>query len=234
MKYETTVVLPTYNEKENIVKMIDEILKYLKDTVEIIVVDDNSPDKTWEIVQKLKNKQVKLIRRFKDKGVGAAINAGIKKASGKYVFWMDCDLSMPPRILPKMIKMLKEHDVVVGSRYAPGGKDARGFVRVITSRAINLLSNIILNFKVLDYDSGFVGARKKVINTVQFDPRGHGEYCIEFLYKATRKKYSVKEIGYVFTERKKGESKTAQYIYSVFLYGAHYVFRIFKIKFQKI
>ena len=230
-----SVVLPTYNEKDNIKEMVRQLFFYLKSNVEIIVSDDNSPDKTWKIVQDIskKDKRIKLIRRFKNKGVGPSIWDGIKKAKGKYIVWMDCDLTMPPSLVPKMISLLKNYDVAVGSRYAEGGKDDRGFIRVATSRLINLFANIMLNFKVLDYDSGFVAVRRNVIDDVKFNPQGHGEYCIEFLYKCTKKGYKVKETGYVFTERKLGESKTSQYIYSVFFYGINYISRILKIRFSK-
>ena len=229
-----SVILPTYNEKDNIKEMIKQLLYYLKKDVEIIVSDDNSPDGTWKIVEDIskKNKQVKLIRRFKNKGVGPSIMDGIKKAKGRYIAWMDCDLTMPPSLLPKMVSLLKDYDVVVGSRYAKGGKDDRSFVRVATSRLINWFANIVLNFKIKDYDSGFVAAKSEVLKDVKFNPKGHGEYCIEFLYKCTRKGYKVKEIGYVFTERKLGESKTAQYVYSVFLYGINYIKRIIKVRFS--
>ncbi|HLC62416.1 MAG TPA: polyprenol monophosphomannose synthase [Candidatus Nanoarchaeia archaeon] len=225
-----SVVLPTYNENENIVKLIRSLLKYLGSNVELIVSDDNSPDMTWKIAQDLKLPQVKVIRRFKNKGLGPAIWDGIKVAKGRYIVWMDCDLTMPPSLVPRMIKLLKDYDVVVGSRYAKGGADKRSLVRVVTSYAINLLANLILNFKVRDYDSGFVAVRRDVFKNIDFEPKGHGEYCIEFLYKCTKRGYRIKEIGFVFTERKKGESKTAQYIYSVFWHGFKYVGRILKVR----
>jgi dolichol-phosphate mannosyltransferase len=227
-----SVILPTYNEKDNIKEMIKQLLFHLKNNAEIIVSDDNSPDGTWKIVQRLskKNKSIRLIRRFKNKGVGPSIMDGIKKSNGKYVAWMDCDLTMPPSLVPKMVSLLDDNDVVVGSRYAKGGKDNRSFIRVTTSRLINLFANIVLNFKVKDYDSGFVAARREVLDKVKFNPKGHGEYCIEFLYKCTRKGYKIKEVGYVFTERKLGESKTSQYVYSVFLYGINYIKRIINVR----
>ncbi len=229
-----SVILPTYNEKDNIREMIRQLFFYLKNNAEIIVSDDNSPDGTWKIVQGIakKNKRVKLIRRFKNKGVGPSIMDGIKKSRGKYIVWMDCDLTMPPSLVPKMVGLLKDYDVVVGSRYVKGGKDDRSFIRVLTSRLINWFANIVLNFKVKDYDSGFVAARREVTDNVTFNPKGHGEYCIEFLYKCTRKGYKIKEIGYVFTERKMGESKTSQYMYLVFVYGMHYIGRILKVRFN--
>lgn len=228
-----SVVLFTYNEKMNIREMLRQLFQYLKKyNVEIIVSDDNSPDGTWKIVDDISkiNKNVKLIRRFENKGIGPSLYDGLKKAQGKYIVWLDCDLTMPPSLVPKMIKLLKDYDVVVGSRYVNGGKDDRSFIRVITSLAINKFANLVLNFKVLDYDSGFVAVRKEVLNDVSFNPEGHGEYCIEFLYKCTRKNYKIKEIGYVFTERKIGGSKTSQYIYSVFLYGIKYIKRIIMVR----
>jgi dolichol-phosphate mannosyltransferase len=227
---EISVVLPTYNEKENIQEMIRQLIRYLGKNIEIIVSDDNSPDMTWKIVKDLKIAQVKVIRRFENKGLGPSIREGIKTARGKYVIWMDADVTMPPSLTPKMVSLLKDYDVVVGSRYVKGGKDNRSFVRVITSLAINFLANIILNFKVRDYDSGFIAARRKVLENINFQPTGHGEYCIEFLYKCTKKGYKIKEIGYEFTERKLGESKTARYIYLVALHGFKYIRRILKVR----
>lgn len=235
-KVAVSVVLPTYNEKDNIKEMIRQLLYHIKDSAEIIVSDDNSPDQTWKIVENIskKDKRVRLIRRFKNKGVGPSLWDGIKSAKGKYIVWMDCDLTMPPSLVPKMVNLLKDYDVVVGSRYVKGGKDDRSFVRVVTSRLINWFANIVLNFKIKDYDSGFVAVKREVFNDIKFNPEGHGEYCIEFLYKCTRKGYKVKEIGYVFTERVLGESKTSQYIYSVFLYGLKYVRMILKLRFSKL
>ena len=230
---DVSVVLPTYNEKQNIKEMIRQLLSNLKNyKVEIIVSDDNSPDGTWKIVQDIskKDKRIKLIRRFKNKGVGPSIWDGITESKGKYIVWMDCDLTMPASLVPKMIAQLKNYDVAVGSRYAKGGEDDRSLIRVITSRLINWFANIVLNFKIKDYDSGFVAVRREVFDEVKFNPRGHGEYCIEFLYKCTKKMFKIKEIGYVFTERVLGESKTSQYVYSVFVYGIRYVQRIIKVR----
>ena len=159
-----SVILPTYNESMNIDSMVDSIRKNVKNA-EIIVSDDNSPDKTWEIAKKIKN--VKVIRRLKNKGVGPSIWDGIKIAKGDIIVWMDADLTMPSELIPKMIKALDNYDIVVGSRYVRGGGDKRSFLRVLTSRMINLFANIILNFRVLDYDSGFVAVKKEVFKIYQ-------------------------------------------------------------------
>ena len=225
-----SVILPTFNESMNIAEMIRQILLHLKNA-EVIVVDDNSPDLTWKIVEDMKNPHVRVIRRIHEKGVGSAIYAGIRSAKGEIICWMDCDLTMPPSLLPAMIAQIGEYDVGVGSRYAPGGGDDRSFVRVITSRMINWLANLILDVKVLDYDSGFIVAKRKVLDNVPFNTAGHGEYCIEFLYKAGKRGYRIKEIGYVFREREKGESKTAKYLFNILIHGFKYVWRIIKIRF---
>ena len=104
-----SIVLPTYNEYENIGILIEQILKNVPDA-EIIVVDDDSPDKTWEAVQEIskEKKNVRLIRRTSDKGLVLSLRAGIAEANGDYIGWMDSDLGMPPSLLPEMVKALKD------------------------------------------------------------------------------------------------------------------------------
>jgi len=145
---------------------------------------------------------------------------------------MDCDLSMPPEVIPKLIKALGASDIAVGSRYVKGGKDKRNFTRRITSIMVNQLANLILDFKVLDYDSGFIAAKREVFDKVRFEPKGHGEYCIEFLYKAGKKGFKIKEVPFIFVNRIKGESKTSRYIYSIAIYGMKYVLKILKLRFH--
>lgn len=222
-----SVVLPTYNESSNITKLINKIHQSLASySKEIIVVDDNSPDKTWEIAKKIKGKDVKVIRRINNRGLVKSIRRGIDSSKGRYVVWMDADLSMPPQTIPKMVAQLEKYDIAVGSRYIKGGKDKRPFIRIMSSRLINLIANIILNFKVLDYDSGFVAARKDVLNKIKLKDAVYGEYCIEFLYKAGKKGYTIKEVPYSFIDRKAGTSKTAETLYNLGKYGLIYLKRI--------
>ena len=177
-------VFPTYNEKENIVDLINEVKKLKIKNYEIIVVDDNSPDKTWEIVKNLKDKNIRVIRRVNERGLASAISRGINEAKGDIITWMDCDMSMHPKYIPKLIKAIKNgYDIAIGSRYAKGGKDKRPLIRVITSKMINLFANIVLNFNVLDYDTGFVAAKKDVFKKVPLSTKGYGDYCIDLLYK---------------------------------------------------
>ena len=110
------------------------------------------------------------------------------------------------------------------------GNDERDLLRVLTSRAINLMANIILNFKIKDYDSGFVAAKKEVFDKVIFNPKGHREYCIEFLYGCTKKKLKVKEVGYICEERKKGTSKSNPSFFGFLKFGVQYAVRIIKLR----
>src|SRR3989344_8764924 len=117
-----SVILPTYNEAENIIKLIKEISNVIKHKKEIIVVDDNSPDGTSSIVKKFKTKNKKinlrLETRFRNRGLTNSIRRGIELAKGDIIVWLDCDFSMPPKVVPRLLeKIEKGYDIVVGSRF---------------------------------------------------------------------------------------------------------------------
>jgi dolichol-phosphate mannosyltransferase len=229
-----SIVFPTFNESSNIINLINLTNQALgKVTHEILVVDDDSPDKTWELAENLKDPHVRVIRRINEKKLVSAIQRGIDEAKGKYVVWMDADVSMHPSVIPSLIAQLPENDIAVGSRYTKGGKDARPLIRVVSSRFINLMANLILNFKVLDYDSGFVMAKKEVLNNIRLVDSGYGEYCIEFLYTAGKKGYKIKEVPYVFTDRRAGQSKTAGTLFNLAKYGWLYFKRIVQIRIKR-
>lgn len=226
-----SIILATYNEKENIQDTIGAILEHVRDPIEIIVVDDDSPDETWRLVEQMNDPHVKLIRRVQTKGLASAFNRGIIESSGEIVGWMDADMCMPPAMLPAMIEKLNEVDIVVGSRYAPGGVDDRTPLRVAASRLINGLATVVLGYGIRDYDSGFVVLRRSVFNKVSLIPTGYGAYFMEFLYVASRKGLKVYEMPYHFTDRAKGVSKSAPDIISFFRTGMGYVYRIFEARF---
>jgi len=223
-----TVVLPTFNEEENISEMVKQLNKHAKPK-EILVVDDNSKDRTAEFAKKA-GKNVRVIIRKKERGVGFAIKRGINEAEGDLIAWMDADLSMPPSLLPKLIKKLKNSDVVIASRYAEGGKDDRRFARWFTSRALNFVAQIVLGYGIKDYNTGYVLAKREVLQKIDFNAEGHGEYCIEFIYRACRAGFVVREVGFVFRDRAKGESKTMSSLFSYPLHGFRYLLRIFSIR----
>jgi dolichol-phosphate mannosyltransferase len=229
-----SIVLATYNERENILDTIHNIFENVKDPTEIIVVDDDSDDRTWELVEQLNDPRVKLIRRVATRGLASAFNRGIIESRGDVVGWMDADMCMPPSLLPVMIDKLKEYDIVVGSRYAPGGIDDRAFLRVASSRLINGLATLVLGFGIRDYDSGFVVLRRTVFNKVSIIPTGYGAYFMELLYTCRKKGLTVYEIPYVFRDRAKGVSKSAPSLYKFFRTGMQYVMRIFMARLRRI
>lgn len=229
-----SIVLATYNEKENILDTIGSIFANIKDSVEIIVVDDDSTDKTWKIVEDLNDSRVVVIRRVATRGLASAFNRGIIESRGEIVGWMDADMCMPPSLLPEMIQKLSEFDIVVGSRYAEGGIDDRAPLRVISSRLINGLAGLVLGYGIKDYDSGFVVLRRSVFDKVSIIPTGYGAYFMEFLYTCRKKGLTVYELPYVFRDRAKGISKSAPSILKFFRTGLQYVIRIFVARLRKI
>ena len=229
-----SIVLATYNERENILDTISSIFLNVKDPVEVIVVDDDSSDMTWQLVEELNDPRVKLIRRVETRGLASAFNRGVIESRGEVVGWMDADMCMPPSLLPEMIRKLDEYDIVVGSRYAPGGIDDRAFLRVASSRLINGLASTVLGYGIKDYDSGFVVLKRSVFDKVSIIPTGYGAYFMEFLYTCRKKGLTVYEIPYVFRDRAKGISKSAPSILKFFRTGMQYVMRIFTARLRKI
>ncbi len=222
-----SIVLATFNERENIVDTIESIFQNLGDSAEVIVVDDDSPDETWHLVEDLRHPRVKLIRRVGTRGLASAFNRGILETRGAVVGWMDADMCMPPAMLPGMIALLEQYDVVVGSRYAPGGVDDRARLRVLASRLINGLATLVLGYGIRDYDSGFVVLKRSVFDRVSLIPTGYGAYFMEFLYNCRRKGLTVHEVPYTFRDRQKGISKSAPSLWRFFSTGLQYVTRIF-------
>ncbi len=229
-----SVILATYDERENIVDTIENIFRCLPDPIEVIVVDDDSPDQTWQLVEEFDDSRVKLIRRVDTKGLASAFNRGIIESRGDIVGWMDADMCMPPRLLPVMIEKLKEHDIVIGSRYTQGGKDDRALLRVYASRLINWFAGLVLGYGIKDYDSGFVVLRRTVFNKVSIIPTGYGAYFMEFLYTCRKKGLTVYEVPYVFRDRAKGVSKSAPSLWRFCTQGMGYVIRIFVARLRRI
>lgn len=234
-KPKISVILPTYNERENIEELILRIINTLdkKYSFEIIIVDDNSPDKTWELAQniKKKNNSVKVIRRLKNKSLPKAIATGIRASHGNVIVWMDCDLSMPPEVIPKLINSLENSDVAIGSRYVKGGRDLRSFNRAVTSFAFNFFTSLILGFGVRDCDSGFVAVKRKVFKKIKLTKEGYGEYFIEFVYNCHKDKFKIKEVPYSFINRVRGKSKTNPNFFYLFYHGLRYLWRVLRFRF---
>ncbi len=228
-----SIVLATFNERDTILDTIRNIFKHVSGPVEIIVVDDDSPDQTWRLVEGLRDNRIVLIRRRAARGLASAFMRGIMESRGDIVGWMDADMCMPPELLPVMIDRLASCDVAIGSRYAHGGQDLRHPLRTTASRLINGLATLVLGYGIRDYDSGFVVLRRSVFDTVLPLPTGYGEYFIEFIYGCCRKGLRVCEVPYTFVDRTKGLSKSAQSLWKFFTLGLQYVVRIFRARLRR-
>lgn len=230
----TSIILATYNERENICDTIRGVFQHVPGAVEVIVVDDDSPDQTWKEAAALEHPDVKIIRRVATRGLASAFNRGIIESRGDIVGWMDADMSMPPALLPRMIEALAGCDVAVASRYVKGGSDDRHRLRVLASRIINRFAGLVLGYGIRDYDSGFVVLRRSVFDKVSIIPTGYGAYFMEFLYTCRRKGLSVVEIPYVFRDRTKGVSKSAPSLFRFLWTGMGYVIRILTARLRRI
>jgi len=211
-----SVVLPTYNERENIVKLITHIESVLKRKglkAEIVVVDDNSPDGTARIVRKL-NKKYRNIRVFvrpKKLGIGSAHLFGYQKAKGYIVIAMDTDLSHDPEQIVNMIEKINEgYDIVAGSRHMKGSyyerKTPETRRKYIASKYGNMLTAFISGVPIHDFTNGFRAIRKDVVKNVKTESTGNS-FLMEFIVKAQNKGYRVTEIPVTFKDRKFGQSK---------------------------
>lgn len=229
-----SIILATYNERENIVDTITGLFEHICDPLEIIVVDDDSPDETWRIASDLGDPRVKVIRRVATRGLASAFNRGIIESRGEVVGWMDADMCMPPSLLPEMIDKLNGYDIVIGSRYAPGGIDDRARIRVLSSALINRLAELVLGYGIKDYDSGFIVLRRSVFDRVSIIPTGYGAYFIEFIYTCRRKGLTVYEMPYHFKDRAKGVSKSFPSLVAFTKTGMEYVIRIMRARLRKI
>lgn len=227
-----SVVLPTFNEAGNIGRLIEKLRPVLPPASEIIVVDDDSPDRTWEVVEGLRGKYpgLRLLRRIGRRGLTSALREGIEAARGCYVFWMDCDLSMPPELLPRLLEALRNHDIVVASRYVPGGEEkGHSLLGSFLSRWICLWASWVLDRSIKDYTSGYIGTRKEVLAAVPLEG-DYGEYCIAFLYRALRKGYRIIEIPYTCVPRHSGESKTATHLWGYLKRGRKYLTTLIRLR----
>ena len=221
------VIIPTYNEKENIENVTNRVLA-LKTPFDILVVDDSSPDGTGQIVENLQktNPQLHLEIRKEKEGLGKAYTHGFKWAlerNYQYIFEMDADLSHNPDDLPKLLEALKSgYDVAIGSRYSHGVNVVNWpMSRVLLSFIASKYARFITRLPVHDATAGFVGYRKIVLETLDLDNikfKGYG-FQIEMKFKAWKKKFQLIEVPIIFTNRVAGESKISANIMGEAVFG---------------
>ncbi len=140
-----SIIVPTYNESKNLTRLVPElykILRGLKVKFEILIVDDDSPDKTWQVAKKYSAYNVKVIRRKGDRGLSSAVIEGFNKAKGEIFIVMDADLSHPPKLIPKMLNASRNHDLVLASRYIGSGRAKFSLYRKLVSFGAKLLNRL--------------------------------------------------------------------------------------------
>jgi len=233
-----SILLPTYNERDNIIPLIDAIDRHLSESPhEIIVIDDDSPDKTWQLVsEKAKTaSHIKLIHRTTERGLTSAYNRGIQESKGDILIWMDCDFSHPPEKIPEMISLLSDQThVVVASRYVSGGKDARGDVLpVVLSWLISQITRVVLGISVRDITSGFIVIDRRALLSIGELRGDYGEYFIDLIYRLICREYGILEIPYHCVSREFGESKTATSLWGFFRRGVKYLRTVALLRLSK-
>lgn len=215
--FRATLVLPTYNERENLPALVAAIAA-LPTPIHIVIVDDNSPDGTGVLADALAaaSPRVKVIHRAGKLGLGTAYVAGFSKAiadGADLILTMDADFSHHPSYLPGLIEAGRRYDLVIGSRYVPGGgvKDW-GPERKLLSWGANTLAHLIVGLHARDCTAGFRCYRRRVLETV--DPasiRADGySYLIEMLYRVQEHGFTVGEVPIIFADRQLGQSKISR------------------------
>lgn len=210
------IVIPTYNERENIEELLQSILDLnLEEELSIIVVDDDSPDGTADAVSSLaqRGKNIHLLLRRGKRGRGAAGIAGFMAAlclDPDIITEMDADFSHQPEDIPRLLEAASEYDVVIGSRFVPGGKDAeRGRLRKIMTFLVRYFLRLYLKVPVRDISSGFRCFRREVLERINLNSlKSRGPSIVqEILFRAHHMGYRIKEIPITFQNRKKGKTK---------------------------
>ena len=219
MPEKSLIITPTYNELENISRLIPDLLgRY--ENLDILVVDDNSPDGTRNYIEELsnQNKRVKLIRREKKLGLGTAYIAGFKYSiqhNYDYIFEMDADFSHDPKEIKNLLDAINKYDLVLGSRYIRGVNVINWPMRrLLLSYFANKYTRFITGLPVQDATGGFKCFRKKVLETINLDKVKSNGYAfqIEMTFKAWKKGFKVGEVPIVFFDRVKGTSKMSRKI----------------------
>lgn len=213
----TTVIIPTYNESDNIETLVNEVLA-LPLAIQVIIVDDNSADGTGEIADALAERcpQVHVIHRPRKLGLGTAYIAGFKRAFAletSHIMTMDADFSHHPRYIPRLIAKSRTHDLVIGSRYVNGGGTLHcGVGRRVLSRTANIFAKVALGLKANDCTAGFRCYRREVLQAIDLDQIFSDGYSflVEMLYKCQQRGYRVGEVPIIFEDRRRGTSKISR------------------------
>lgn len=228
------IIIATYNERENIKEIINAVFDVCNDA-NILVIDDNSPDKTYEVVENLALDNYKeklfLLKRPGKLGLGTAYVAGFNwaiKNRYDYIMQMDADFSHNPKYIPDFLKEIKNYDLVLGSRYISGGGVVNwGIVRKCISLGGGLYARLILGIQIKDLTGGYKCFKRTVLEAININSLKSNGYSfqIETTYKTIKNGFSVKEIPIIFEDRRVGQSKMS---FKIFLEA---LFMVIKIRF---
>jgi dolichol-phosphate mannosyltransferase len=242
-KRKLSLILPTLNEAEHIIDLIERITGEVKKSevsLELIVVDDDSKDGTWRIVEEYKKNKIgiSILRRTKEKGLTSALNDGIGMSEGDLVGWLDCDFQHPPELLPALIKAAAlTKRVAVASRYVGKGNDQRTsavFGQKLLSSLISLLCRIALGIRTKDITSGYIVIKKEYLNEIGKLNGSHGEYFIDLIFRLEKQGYMIEEVPYSCGDRKTGISKTANSPIELITRGIPYLRTLLRLRLSKI
>jgi dolichol-phosphate mannosyltransferase len=228
------IIIPTYNEKENLVALVQEIHTVVPD-VQLLIVDDNSPDGTGAMADRLSkdDERIHVEHRTGKLGLGTAYIHGFKWALARdyqFVFEMDADFSHQPRFLPDFLRAAQDHDLVLGSRYIPGGGTENwSWSRKMISQGGNMYARLILWLPYKDLTGGFKCFRREALQALDLDgilSVGYN-FQIELTYRAHSKELRIAQVPIIFPDRTAGESKMSGAIFTEALWG------VWKLRFTK-
>jgi dolichol-phosphate mannosyltransferase len=214
------VILPTYNEAENLERIVGAVLEHLPDSSRVLIVDDNSPDGTGEIADRLagSSESISVLHRERKDGLGPAYLAGFRvalDAGAQRLIEMDADFSHDPSYLPSLIEATEHADLAIGSRYVPGGGVTEwGAFRRFVSRGGSAYARAALGLPIRDLTGGFKCFRREVLEAIDLDTiqaRGYA-FQVETTYRAIRAGFKVVEVPIVFKDRREGASKMSNSI----------------------
>jgi dolichol-phosphate mannosyltransferase len=228
-KLELSVVLPAYQEEENLRNLLPRLLKTLKSmdiSSEVLVIDTIDPmDMTKEVCEE---NGIRHIKRRVDNYFGSAVRTGIQEAQGKYIIFMDADGSHPPEFIPEIFCFAEKYDVVIASRYVDKGRTENSLLLILMSRVVNWTFSIVLNLPCKDVSNSFKVYRGQQLKNLKLNCNNF-DIVEEILFKLRRANplMRFKEVPFVFKKRMFGETKR-----NLFVFILTYIFTIVKLRFK--
>ena len=235
-KEKSLVIIPTYNERNNVTKVLDQLLGLKLNNLDVLIVDDNSPDGTAELVKKYSQRHPGIVLKEREGklGLGTAYVAGFEYAIERkydFIFEMDADLSHDPQVIPEFLKAIRDADLVIGSRYLTGVNVINWpLMRLFISVMASKYTRIITGLPIHDCTSGFKCFRREVLENIPLQEVSSSGYSfqIEMNFKAWKRGFTLKEIPIIFYDRTEGSSKMSKKII------VEAIFLVWKLKIRSL